>query len=97
MKLLLFDVKCELRTRSLTEISDGEVFPTEVTFYIHPAAPFLRPCSVRRNELDPTFLTRACNLHRYGTITVTITEEWFSHHLSTWREGLIEMALQQPN
>jgi hypothetical protein len=95
MELLRFGVGCELRIRSKNEIIDGENIPTEVIFSVQPPGSLAKPYSKTRNEIDPIFLNRAERLKQMRHITVTITQEWFNRHLSTWKDEIIDMALQQ--
>ena len=95
MELLRFEVRCELRIRSLSELGDGGNVSTEVTFLVQPPASIARPHSEVRNELDPIFLKRAELLKRRSPVTVSVPREWFDRRLTTWRDEIIDKALEQ--
>jgi hypothetical protein len=81
--------------RSSREVSEGKT-PMGYTFRVTPPESLGAPYRVERDWFDTEGVNRADRFHRAGhTTIVEVPMEWIGEHSHTWRDQIIDLALQQ--
>jgi hypothetical protein len=88
-------ISCKaLQLNSAVEMKEGGRFPTSITFHLVPPASLGRPCDLQLNLFGED-LNRAVRFQQKSDPSVVeIGLDWWVRHCKTWREDIIDLALQ---
>jgi hypothetical protein len=79
---------------SAMEVTDRGMHPTSIIFHLEPLGSVGTPCDLRRNLFGED-LNRALRLQKSGSTIVEVRYDWWKQHCMTWREKVIDLALQK--
>jgi hypothetical protein len=91
----LFSVRVKgVRIRSAIEVIEGGALPTSVTFHLEPPRKAGATCDLELGLIGED-LNRALRLQKSGSAVVEVNSDWWGTRYMTWREEIIDLALQQ--
>jgi hypothetical protein len=91
----LFSIRVTgLRAHSLFEVIEEGMFPTSVMFHLEPPRRVGDPCDLEINLFGEK-LNCALRLQKSGSAVVDVNSTWWGERWMTWREEIIDLALQQ--
>jgi hypothetical protein len=101
MAMRRFEVKIEGGPviRSNDDVTSG-MSGTTYRFRVIPLTSVGEACFMQREfpikkASDVELLNQAERLHRAGSAVVDVSTEWLAQHATTWRERVIDLALEQ--
>jgi hypothetical protein len=83
-----------LRVHSLLEVIEEGMLPTSVMFHLEPPRRVGDPCDLELNLFGEK-LNCALRLQKSDSAVVDVNSNWWGERWMTWREEIIELALQQ--
>lgn len=95
MSLIRFEVTAERpKINSMLDVMVAEKTPSTCPFSVIPLEHWGSPYKTERGLVGEV-LNRAIRLQGNGPTIVEVSMDWIGNHSTTWRDEIIDLALQQ--